>query len=310
MNIHLLESERFSKKAFSWLTELGRVTMGNGAEDLAQCDVLFVRLARRIDQDFVTQHCPNVKYVLSPTTGHDHLDADFFEKSEIKLISLRGEVDFLSTVPSTAEHTWALLLALLRKIPIAVQHASQPIWNRDLFIGNNLYGKNLGILGLGRVGKQVANFALAFGMKIHAYDILDLPFFKEIKLYRSFQEFASSIDILSVHIPMDESNRNWLNATRIAMLKQQSWIVNTSRGGVWDETAVADALREGRLAGVATDVLADELYPNRMANSPLIRASKEGLPLIITPHIAGACIESMNMTEEFVVQKLMDLIHD
>lgn len=308
MNVHLLEADRFSAKALALLSKLGNVTFGGDKEGLSRCEVLFVRLGYVINADFILENCPKVKFILSPTTGHDHLDEHFIAEQGIRLISLRGEVHFLDSIPSTAEFTWALLMALVRKIPQAASHATSTSWNRDLFIGNNLAGKRIGILGFGRVGKQVARFAKAFGMEVHSYDIDQGKIPSDITTYSSFEEFAANIDILCIHIPMNEANRNWLNEARLSKLKKGVWIVNTSRGGIWDEFYLQRMLKENLCSGIATDVLADELGQNRLEESPLIQCSKSGMPIIITPHIAGATSESMHLTEEFVVGKLLDLI--
>ena len=309
MKIHLLEFERFSRSAMKDLRSLGEVTTGPQTEESKEASVLFVRLARKIDRDFLQTYFPRIQYVLSPTTGHDHLDTAYFDEKGIRLISLKGETSFLSNIPSTAEHTWALLLALMRKLPSAASHALAEKWDRDRFIGNNLFGKKIGILGMGRVGTQVAGFARAFGMEIHAYDIRPLKYPGDITVHLNFESLAGAIDILSIHIPMDESNRNWLDKRRISQLKSGIKLINTSRGGVWDENFLASQVRNGAISGIASDVLDYELQPELLLSSPLIACAKDGFPVIITPHIAGACIESMHGTEEFVVQKLLKVLN-
>lgn len=308
MRSHLLEFERFSKLAFARLASLGNISVGEDWDSLSLAEIIFVRLGTVIDKEFLSTKAPNIKYILSPTTGLDHLDLDYINAKGITLISLKGEFDFLSTIPSTAEHTWGLLLALFRKIPQAVAHVEDGNWDRNFFIGNNLFGKKIGILGLGRVGKQIANYAKAFGMEIHAFDISDVGFLDHIILHPDYESFAKSIDVLSIHIPMNPKNRNWLNKDRINLLPEGIKIVNTSRGGIWDEEELAIQIKRGKIAGLATDVLADELNPEKLSVSPLIVCQKLGFPILITPHIAGACIESMHATEEFVVRKLFDFI--
>ncbi|SHO64458.1 NAD(P)-dependent oxidoreductase [Algoriphagus zhangzhouensis] len=308
MNIHLLESDRFSDVGYQVLAGLGPVSKGMDLISLKKADVLFVRLAHKIDSDFIKTNCPNVKYVLSPTTGHDHLDLNFFKENGIQLISLFGETEFLDSIPSTAEHTWALLLGLIRKLPSASSHAISEKWNRDLFIGNTLRGKTIGLLGYGRVGRQVANFALAFGMKVKAFDLESKYYPAEIVGHDNFEAFAESLDILSIHIPMNAKNRLWLNGDRLEMLKSGVKIINTSRGGIWDEEYLATLIKNGHVSGVATDVLADETNPEILPDNPLMKLARLEYSVLITPHIAGACFETMHSTEEFVVQKLVDTL--
>lgn len=310
MRIHLLEPDRFSDQALKDLRSLGQVTFGEDWKGLYGSEVIFVRLARMIDRNFLSKFAPKIKFILSPTTGHDHLDTSYFITKGIKLISLRGEVDFLGGIPSTAEHTWALLLSLMRKLPQAVQHVNQKGWNRDLFIGNNLSGKNIGILGFGRVGTQVSTYALSFGMKVHVFDVKKVKVPDGVTLYSDYESFASELDILSIHIPMDETNSGWLNRKRINQLKPGVRIINTSRGGVWDEEYLSSQVRSGRIGGVATDVLEKELTKEQLFSSSLFLCAEENYPVIITPHIAGACIESMHATEEFVVKKLIKFLNE
>ncbi|MCE7055285.1 hypothetical protein LZF95_11415 [Algoriphagus sp. AGSA1] len=310
MNTHLLEPDRFSLKALASLQSLGDVSYGEDHDKLLQAEVLFVRLGNKINQTFIECYCPKVKYVLSPTTGHDHLEIEYFEKKGIHLISLRGEYDFLSSISSTAEHTWALLLAMLRNLSPAGKHVIEGGWDRDLFIGNTLKGKKLGILGYGRVGKQVAIYAKAFGMEVHIFDTSEVAIPEGIINHLDFEEFATQVEILSVHIPMTEANQNWLNTERLNLLNSGVKLVNTSRGGVWDEDAVAQLVRSGFLSAVATDVLRDELSAEERVNSALLKCAQDGFPVIITPHIAGACFESMHATEEYVVEKLLKQIYE
>ena len=308
MKIHLLEADRFSPKALSKLSQIGNVSFGDDTDGLLHCQILFVRLKHIIDKKFIQENCPNVKFILSPTTGHDHLDEKFILNQNITLVTLRGEIDFLGSIPSTAEFTWTLLLALFRKLPQATSHAVKMSWNRDLFIGNNLAGKNIGILGFGRVGKQVAQYAKAFGMRVHTYDLKQENMSSDFFSYSDYDGFASNIDILSIHIPMNDANKNWLNKSRLSKLKKGIHIINTSRGGIWDEKFLYSMLHDNHCAGLATDVLEHELDSGLLKSSPIIQASKNGLPVIITPHIAGATYESMHMTEEFIVDKLLNTI--
>src|SRR5690606_10220706 len=104
----------------------------------------------------------NLRYILTPTTGLNHIDMEMAARQGIKVISLKGETEFLSGIPSTAEHTWALLLSLLRKIPAAHKHVMSGKWERDEFKAHNLCHYKLGILGFGRVGKQIAEYARVF----------------------------------------------------------------------------------------------------------------------------------------------------
>lgn len=308
MKVLITESGDFSPNAMAELQKHFEVIQHDftSVEDLtaniAEVDVLFVRLRFKLTKE-ILEKAPQLQYILTATTGLDHIDVDYFENRGGKVISLKGEVDFLGSIPSTAEHTWALLLALLKKIPTAFEDVTDGNWNRDLFKGNNLRGKKIGILGLGRVGKQVAHFADAFGLEIGYFDTVS-----QTNPYKSFSHpeglFAWA-DIISIHIPYNVENENFVNQDLLAHCQKNAVLINTSRGNVWDEQLVAELLKQNKLFGIATDVLQDEFNKKQLTRNPLVELANEEYNIIITPHIAGATYESMAMTEEFIVSKFL-----
>jgi len=307
------ESADYSRKAYQILCELGEVREENYSqtellENIKDYDILIVRLGLQVNRDILDK-APRLRYILSATTGTDHIDMEYANEKGIQVICLKGEAQFLQTIPSTAEHTWALLLALLRHIPAAFSHVQQGGWDRQLFRGHNLSGQKLGILGLGRVGKQVGNYALAFGCETGAYD----PYLEQwpnpgIIRFETATALLQWCTILCIHIPYDASNFGFLNRQLLTCLRKGALIINTSRGGIWDEETVTDLLNSGHLAGVATDVIDHEQNPELREKSDLIKYAKAHQNLLITPHIAGATYESMEMTEEFIAKKLFHLL--
>ena len=307
MKLLITESEHFSSKAIADLQQHFEVRIENiqTREELllksADCEVIFIRLGFNIDQE-VIQNAKNLKYILTATTGLDHIDVAYFESQGGQVISLKNEVDFLGTIPSTAEHTWGLLLALLRKIPFGFEHVKQGDWNRNSFKGNNLKGKKIGILGLGRVGKQVAHFAEAFGMEVGFFDTVSIP--SNYKQHNTAADLFQWADIISIHIPLTPENVGFVNK-KLFQNSKPLFIINTSRGAVWDENDMASLLKEGKLVGLATDVITDELESQNRKNNPLIALANQHYNVIVTPHIAGATFESMAMTEAFIAQKFL-----
>lgn len=310
MKLLITESEDFSRLAISNLQEKFDVEVADIHDQLllmkklTDVEVLFVRLRFKIDREII-ESAPQLKYILSATTGLDHIDVNHFEKRGGKIVSLKGETDFLSTIPSTAEHTWALLLSLIKKIPSSFAHVKEGQWNRNLFKGNNLKGKKIGILGLGRVGQQVAQFATIFGMKVGYFDICSIP-----TLHHNFEtpeELFSWADIVTIHIPYTTANEHFVNKELLSHVARHAVLINTSRGGVWDEKAVAQLLQQEKIKGVAVDVLEQELERATLSSNPLILLAKENYNVIITPHIAGATYESMALTEEYVADKFIHL---
>jgi D-3-phosphoglycerate dehydrogenase / 2-oxoglutarate reductase len=267
--------------------------------------VLIVRLARKINAH-VLDSFPSLRYVVSATTGHDHLDLSLFERKGIRLISLRGETSFLNTVPSTAEHAFALMLALLRNVPAAVESVARGEWQRDQFRGRQLKDRRLGIVGLGRTGRMMARYAEAFGMRVAYYDpnVAELSFhrFSSLGMLLKFSE------IVSLHVHLTDETKQMIGDMEIALMPQSSWIVNTSRGGLVDEEALVAALRVGKIAGVASDVITTEF--EKIEESPLWCAMQSGLNVILTPHIAGATWDAMHACEEFIAEKAIRIIRN
>lgn len=310
MKILITESENFSSKAIASMRNYFQVELANvnDREELilkiADFDIIFIRLGFKIDKDIINK-AKNLKYILTATTGLDHIGVEYFESIGGKVISLKGETEFLGTIPSTAEHTWALLLSLIKKIPSSFQHVKKGEWNRNLFVNSNLKEKRIGILGLGRVGKQVAKLAEAFEMEVGYYDIV--PIKSEFKIFKTPEELFNWADIVTIHIPYTLENENFVDKELLSHIKRQSVIINTSRGGIWNEKEVAILIKKGKLNGVATDVLENELNMDSISSNPLVLLAQQNYNVIITPHIAGATKESMVMTEEFIVDKFLKL---
>ena len=258
-------------------------------------DIIIVRLERYIS-DKELNYFNNLKYIISATTGLNHLDLYLFEKKNIKVISLKGHDDFLNGIPSTAEFTWGLLLSKKKKIPFAFNHVLNNGWNRDLFIGNQLKRKKIGIIGLGRTGKKVARYAKAFDMEVFYYD----PYVKdeEYKKISLLQKLLKICDIVTFHIHLNEETFHILNKTNISKLKKDVIIINTSRGEVIDQKNVLKRIIEKKIKGLATDVLEDEFNIN--SKKEIINLVNDGHNIIVTPHIAGASFDAMRECEEYI----------
>ncbi|PKB17469.1 D-isomer specific 2-hydroxyacid dehydrogenase family protein [Flavobacterium sp. 5] len=305
MKIVVVESQNFSEEALRSLSEIGDIKLSD-VHDKAQlinnikdAEVLFVRLRFYIDKEIIDA-CSGLKFILTATTGLDHIDVDYFERNGGRVVSLKGEYEFLKSIPSTAEHTWGLLLSSMRNIPNAFDDVKDGYWRRDLFKGNNLKGKKIGLLGLGRVGIQVAKYGEAFDMEIGFYDIEN-----KINSYKKFDipsELFAWADIVSIHIPLNQENIHFVDKRLLDQLNPNSILINTARGAVIDEIYLCNLIEIRRIKGYATDVLEEELNID-IGKNKLVELSKKGFSIIITPHIAGATFESMDMTELFIVEK-------
>lgn len=314
MRVLHVEPLRYGAELRARLAEVGRVdyvecaTHGEYLEALAAApyEAVFVRLGLATDARALAA-APALRYVVTPTTGLDHIDVAAAEARGVTVISLRGETEFLSTIKSTAEHTWALLLALVRKLPAAVADVQGGRWRREPFLADELDGKVLGILGYGRLGKIVAGYGVAFGMRVLANDI-DVDAFagapEQVEVV-SLERLLTESDVVSVHLPLDASTCGFLSAERLAAMKPGAFLVNTARGELVDEGALLAALEAGKLAGAALDVLAgdggwgEDALPT---DHGLVRFARQHENLLISPHVGGYGLASINRTRGFVTE--------
>jgi D-3-phosphoglycerate dehydrogenase len=305
----IVEPNNFSENARTVLEKTFEIRQGpcTRAELLASIskyDALMTRLGHRFDEEMISRG-KSIKAIGTPTTGLNHIDIPTATQRGIRIFSLLGERKFLDNIHATAEFTWGILLALLRKIPAATESVKQKIWDRDFFRGCELNGKVLGVIGYGRLGTKVANYGRAFGMQVIACDPnVTVPnWVKNTNLY----ELAASADIVVVHASYDISTHGMLTNKFFDTLRPGAFLVNTARGELIDEFALLDSLKRGRLAGAALDVLC---FENSAITSPeslaLIEYSHKHDNLLITPHIAGATDESMEKTEVFIAGRLCD----
>jgi len=302
------EPEGYCDEARAILKEIGEVVeepipQEQLADRVKGFHVLIVRLGLRVTRE-VLEAADKLRVVVTATTGLDHIDLTAAAERGVTVLSLRGDTEFLQTIPATAEHTWALLLSLVRRVPWAFKSVLEGGWDRDRFRGIELAGRRLGILGLGRIGEQVARYGLAFGMNVGAYDPYRQGWVDGVKRFESLENLLRWSEILTVHVPLSEETRGLLDKKRLSLLPHGAVVINTSRGPIIDESALVELLENGHLAGVAVDVLTDEQVPERRMRSPLLRYAMDHENLLITPHLGGATLESMQRTEVHMAKKL------
>ena len=309
--ILVAESSGFSKDATALLRRTGRVVLGDLERPellhaIAPVDVLWVRLRHQVDEELM-ERAPRLKVIISPTTGLNHIDMEEATRRGIRVLSLRGETEFLKNVRATAEHTVGLILALIRHIPEAKSHVVGGGWSRDRFRGSELSGKTVGIVGYGRLGRIVSRLMLAFETRVLASDphvwTTDVdPGVQVVPL----TELLQQADIVSLHVNLYAETTGFFGQEQFAQMKHGAWFLNTSRGELVDEPALLEVLQSGRLSGAALDVLTDE-QATGMANHPLVRYARGHDNLLLTPHIGGCTVESMEKTELHMARKLYDL---
>ena len=309
MNILNAEPEGFSRKAYEILDTIGIVIEEECDREkllklIPEIDVLIVRLDHCVDEELFKK-ADKLKIVVTATTGLNHIDLDAATKYGVTVLSLKGERIFLDSLTATAELTWALLLALVRRLPEAIEHVNQGGWDRDLFKEHQLKEKVLGIVGYGRLGRIVARYGDAFEMRVIATD----PFVMKMDSYVEkveMDDLLSSADVISLHINYDETTHGIMNEEAFRKVKSGAVLINTSRGELIDEKAMLKALDLGVLSGVALDVLSYEANKSISwpKDSEVWKRLSSDLKILITPHIGGATFESMEKTEIFMANKL------
>lgn len=303
-----IEPENFSVEAQKIWSQFANYstttweTISGNKSNYIDTNILIIRLKKYLNADVLSLF-PNLKFVISATTGHDHIDINELSKRKIQLISLRDETEFLKTIPSTAEHTWGLVLSILRNIPASNQSVKEGNWNRMQFKGYELKGKNLGIVGMGRLGKMVAMFGKAFGMNVSYYD----PFVDDGDCGKSgsLSELMECADVITLHVHADDTTHHLINEENLSKLKKGAVLVNTSRGMIVDENAVIKYLKNNKLLGYATDVLH---YENENFMKSVIWKNHSKYNIIITPHIGGATWDAMWACEKHLAKVAQKII--
>lgn len=290
MRIHVADPAAFSGHFRAELLRRRALT-----DDISKAEALFIRVETRVDAKLL-RRAPRLRVVVSPTTGVDHLDLEACRAAGVHVITLRGRTGFLRNLPNTAEHAFALLLSLQRRVPSALASVQAGRWSQSEFRGRTLRGMTFGIVGFGRLGRIAAGLARGFGMSVVAYDpyVADYP--RSVRRARTLRELARSADVVSVHASLTPETTNLIDAGFFAAMKPTAVLVNTARGRIVDEAALLAALKAGRIAGAALDVLAAEPAKPRR-DDPLIRHSLRHGNLVITPHIGGQTEEAVRAAD-------------
>ncbi|MFN2531540.1 MAG: phosphoglycerate dehydrogenase [Pyrinomonadaceae bacterium] len=267
------------------------------AAAIADCDGLIVRSETRVTSELLDA-APKLRVIGRAGVGVDNID--------VAAATIRGVV--VMNAPdgntiTTAEHTIALLVSLARSIPQANSSLKDGLWERKKFVGVELQGKTLGIIGLGRIGRVVASRARALGMFIVAYD----PFVAaeqahdlEIELAPMDEVYARA-DFLTVHTPLTPETRGMIGRDVFSKMKNGARIINCARGGLIDEEALYEAITSGSIAGAALDVFVQEPPP---AGSPLINLDQ----VIVTPHLGASTMEAQEGVAFTVAEQMRDFL--
>ncbi len=262
------------------------------ADIIGRYDGIVIRSATRLTADLISR-AERLKVIGRAGVGVDNVDVEAATRKGIVVANAPE-----STVVSAAEHTIGLLLALSRNIPQAYAALKQGRWERSRYGGIELADKTLGVLGFGRIGQQVARRALALGMRVVACD----PFvardrFRELGVDRAetVDELLAAAEFLTLHVPLTEETRGLVGPDTLARMRDGVRIVNTARGELVDEAALAEALLSGKVAAAALDVFSEEPY-----TGPLLALDN----VIATPHLAASTEEAQDRAGVIVAQQV------
>ncbi len=286
-------------------------------EDLDGVMIISVFIDSEVTEDVINSF-KNLRIISTRSTGIDHINAKAAEKRNIKIINV---MNYGST--SVAQYTFGLMLALVRNIVYAANCAKRYNERSIAFMGRDVSVLTLGVVGTGAIGGAVCKLAAAFGMKIYAYDYNERQELKDAcdVEYVSLEHLLKCSDVVTLHLPYTGTNKNMISYSQFAMMKPNSYLINTSRGEMVDIKALKMALDDGQIKGVALDVLSCENY--NVKCEELVK-DLEGIPLecheevkitqeiirypnvIITPHIAYDTQEAV----DYILQKTFDGIID
>lgn len=267
---------------------------------LADAAVLFAPLGFMVDRAKM-ERCPQLKAIASNTTGIPHIDAEAARARGISVCALHDEAEFLDTITPTAEHTIGLMISAWRRIPAAHRAAANGGWDRRSWGAPRMLSRmRLGLVGYGRLGRNVARIAEAMGMQVKFYDPA-VP-----GGCASIGELAQQVDVLSLHAPSTAETRNLVSRSVLEQLPRGAMVINTARGELLDIDALLDLLESGQIAAAALDTLEGEYDPDFSKTFRDSRVAQEARcrdNLILTPHIGGSTLDAWRETERFVIEK-------
>jgi D-3-phosphoglycerate dehydrogenase len=257
-------------------------------------NALIVRSQTRITADILNAGT-KLRVIGRAGVGVDNVDVETATRRGIVVLNAPG-----GNTVSTAEHAFSLLLAVARKIPHADANVRSKHWDKKNFEGVELYNKTLGVIGMGRIGSELSRRAIAFGMRVVAYD----PYLSvtrarslQVELVDELDDLLTIADFISLHTPLTRETRHILDAARLPKTKRGVRIINCARGGLIDEAALAKALQAGDVAGAALDVFEVEPLP---ADSPLRSAPN----LVLTPHLGASTVEAQESVGIEIAQSI------
>ncbi|MTI83151.1 MAG: hydroxyacid dehydrogenase [Firmicutes bacterium] len=266
--------------------------------EIADSDAVIVRNQTKVDKEFLMA-APKLKVLGRLGVGLDNIDLSACKDSNVDVVVARN-----ANAISVVEYVFASMFTFSRQLSRATSDVKSGNWNRRAFTLSELYGKTLGLVGVGEIGSRLAARARAFGMNVIGFDPFLPPYEVACTEFgvclTNLEQVLSDSDFISLHVPLNKKTRNIINKDSLAVMKSTACIINTSRGGIINEDALFNALKSKQIAGAALDVLAQE----PPGESPL----KELDNIILSPHIAGLTEEAQVRTSVLVAREVSKVL--
>ena len=267
------------------------------AEKIGNFQVVVVRSRTKMTRELV-EKANKCQIIARVGVGLDNIDQDAAKEKNIRVVNaVEG------AITAVAELVIGLMLSMAREIPRADREIRNGNWIKKELMGSELKGKYLGIVGLGNIGKRLGKLAKSLHMNIIGYDVvpIDDEFSKEVGLMKAdLDTLLSSADYVSLHVPLLDSTHHMINAEKLKLIKNTARIINTSRGGVIDEEALYNSLKEGNIAGAALDVFeAEPAIGNRLITLP---------NFVATPHMGAQTKEAQLLAANIIAEKIIQIL--
>ena len=241
----------------------------------------------------------NIKVINTISTGTNHIDSDYCKSNNIQIWSLKKDYELIEDIPSTSELAFGLMMSLMRNIPKSFHSVRDGNWDWEPFLGNEIKGKTIGVVGYGRLGKIMCKLFDGWGVKLLATD----PY-ERITTARGvpLDELLKKSDVVFLHIHVTNETRDMVDSEFLSKMKRGSYLINTSRGELVDEDAIIESIQNGHLNGYGTDVIKDEF--DDIQSSKLVEFSiNPNNNVIITPHVGGMTIEAQKKSYNWTIEK-------
>ncbi|MTI82266.1 MAG: hydroxyacid dehydrogenase [Firmicutes bacterium] len=301
----IVVTELIWKEGLDILEELGEVVYDpelwkseNLLAKVSDADAVVVRNQTQVNKELLAA-APQLKVVGRLGVGLDNIDVNACREASVEVVFARN-----ANAISVVEYVFSSMFSFARKLDNATEDVKKGNWSRKQFTLHELYGKTLGLVGVGEIGSRLAARAKVFGMNVIGFDPFLPPYEVACTEFgvqlSSLEQVLSQSDFISLHVPLNDKTRNLIDKESLNIMKSSAYIINTARGGIINEDNLYEAIKNGEIAGAALDVLANE----PPTDSPLMELDN----IILTPHIAGLTEEAQVRTSVLVAREVAKVL--